>query len=87
VLHADYLWHPSVLTSSPELEIPWHVGIGGFAVSTPIGGGIGVRVPLGVDFDLHNVPLQFFADVALVVGVLPGTVIGVSPCVGGRYYF
>src|SRR5688572_13561434 len=28
--HVTYLWHPSVLASGSGVEVPWHVGVGGF---------------------------------------------------------
>ncbi len=92
--HATYLWHPSVLASGSVAEMPWHVGVGGFAESDRFGGrndgyddGIGVRVPIGLDVNLEGAPIQFFGDIALRVGILPGTYIDFDLGLGARYYF
>lgn len=68
-LYVDYLWHPTVLTSTPSFELPFYVGVGGrvwfFDYDCP--GGVchdaeafGVRVPVGIAFDFNNVPLDIF---------------------------
>jgi hypothetical protein len=89
--HATYLWHPSILASGSGVEIPWHVGVGGYVASNRWDRGIddtiGVRVPLGVDLNLESVPLQFFGDVALRVGLAPSTYVYFDVGVGGRFYF
>lgn len=89
-LHASYLWHPSVLSKSADVEFPWHVGVGGFVAtnqwSNTTGNAIGVRVPIGIDADLEKVPVQFFADVALHVVILPATGVDFDVGIGVRFY-
>lgn len=89
--HATYLWHPSVLASGSGVEVPWHVGVGGYL---KVGDWerdrderLGVRVPIGIDVDLTAIPLQFFADLALHVDIVPGTDLDFGAGVGARYYF
>lgn len=64
-LYFDYLWHPVSLANPPEFQLPFYVGIGGRIWSFDHNGyndvfAVGVRVPLGIAFDLNNVPLDFF---------------------------
>jgi hypothetical protein len=91
-LHATYLIHPSVLAKPQGFEMPWHVGIGGFVSSdefrnTGDRDRIGVRAPIGLDFNLDDYPLQFFGDIALRLEILPGTDVDFDVGIGGRYYF
>ena len=93
-LHATYLWHPSILAQGSGVEVPWHVGVGGFIV-TDTGNdntndddyALGVRVPIGVDVNLSAAPVQFFGDVGLHVEILPSTDIDLDLGIGARYYF
>ncbi|MCO4746725.1 MAG: hypothetical protein KC912_18160 [Proteobacteria bacterium] len=89
-VHGVYLWHPSVLHSDPDFDLGWHVGVGGFVADrhNRDGASIGARVPAGLDFTLSKVPLQFFADVAADVELVPDVVelyLGLG--LGGRYFF
>lgn len=94
--HGVYLWHPSVLVSESDFEIPWHVGIGPVFWSGYWGpfdgphggeGAVGVRVPVGLDLDLRTAPVQIFLDVALNFYVIPATFADVGGAIGARYYF
>jgi hypothetical protein len=90
--HATYLWHPSVLASGSGAEVPWHVGVGGFAASDRWDNRgeddvLGVRVPIGIDVNLESVPLQFFGDLGLRLALLPGTDVDFDVGVGARFYF
>lgn len=77
-LHADYLWHPVVLASPPEFELPLYVGIGGRFFSYDwahgdhyhTGAAVGVRAPIGISFDLNRTPLDIFVELALVGDLL-----------------
>jgi hypothetical protein len=88
--HATYLWHPSVIAKGPDVELPWHVGIGAFVATDQSnndgGEAFGVRVPIGLDADLEKIPLQFFGDIALHVTVLPATDVDFDIGLGARFY-
>ena len=72
--YADYLWHPFVLTSTQPFELPFYIGVGGRFWSFDYGcdrfgnrcnnsgSAFGVRVPIGLDFDFNNVPLDIFVQ-------------------------
>jgi hypothetical protein len=68
-LYLDYLWHPKQLVATPDFKMPFYIGVGGRIWFFDYGPGpdrgveaFGVRVPIGIDFDLNNVPLDFFAE-------------------------
>lgn len=69
-VYLDYLWHPVQLASTADFKLPFYVGVGGrlwfFNYRCPGGCDgatlFGVRVPLGIDFDLNKVPLDIFAE-------------------------
>lgn len=68
--HADHLWHPVSLASTPAFELPLYVGVGARVLDFDGGGdAIGVRVPLGIAFDFNNVPLDVFIELAVVLDV------------------
>ena len=70
-LYADYLWHPFELTSVDALKLPFYIGVGGRAWFFDANCGpndcgaeiFGVRVPVGIDFDLNDVPLDIFVQI------------------------
>ncbi len=70
-IYVDYLWHPTVLTSQEAFELPFYIGVGGRAWSFDYNCGgrtctgaeaFGIRVPIGISFDLNNVPLDIFVQ-------------------------
>lgn len=95
-LHIDFLWHPVVLATNDAFWLPLYIGIGGriwdhdrnndFAEDTHIG----VRVPLGISFDLQRTPLDIFLELAYVADLIIDDGHGFSDinfAVGVRYYF
>ena len=73
-IYGDYLWHPIVLAKPEPFELPLYVGLGvrywqfGYACD-PNGNrcvdasAFGIRIPIGLDFDFNNVPLDVFLQV------------------------
>ena len=62
------------LSSGPTARIPMYVGIGGYIFDVDRGFDddldIGVRVPLGVNFDFVRSPIQLFVEAALGIDVV-----------------
>lgn len=91
--HATYLIHPSVLHSENGVDIRWNVGVGGmlisgrsrFAYQSTMG--IGARAPIGLDFDLWDIPLQIFCSLSAEILIVPSTNVGLGLGLGVRYYF
>ncbi len=97
-LHLDYLFHPVSLVSVPEFELPLYVGIGGRLFSFDYGPNdndafaLGVRAPIGIAFDLTNVPLDIFLELALVLDFFNDYYddrvgVDLNGAFGVRYYF
>ncbi len=94
--HVTYHEHFTELTSGNGVSIPWRLGIGGwinagsnwvFPQYRDEGLIVGVRVPVGLDFDLEDVPVQFYAEIAFDLSIVPGISAGLDGSVGVRYYF
>lgn len=92
--HGTYSWHFPELTSGGGVAIPWRAGVGGWIASGYWGWGryrsdaiLGVRVPIGLDFDLETAPVQFFVEAALAMSIFPGIAAGLDAGIGARYYF
>lgn len=99
-VHADYLFHIE-LTKTEHFDLPLYIGVGPkltvwFSDHHPAywGGkkkdghlGIGVRVPIGIAFNLNKVPLDVFLEVVPGVGFFPGVGAYLDGAVGVRYYF
>ncbi len=86
-----WLYAPPAFYSQNGVDVRAHVGIGAFLVGDtfrrvdPLY--LGPRVPVGVDFDLWDAPVQVFADFALAATVVPRFDLGFDLAIGGRYYF
>lgn len=92
--HATYELHFEELTAGSGVAIPWRIGIGGWLASGDYwvyGPGrdliLGARVPIGLDFDLEEAPVQFYVEVAFSMSVFPGIGAGLDAGLGVRYYF
>ena len=72
-VHADYLWHPVVLTRDPAVTMPLHSGLGARSIDPDRGRDadddfhIGIRGPVGLSFDFTEIPLDVFVEIALIV--------------------
>lgn len=96
-LYMDYLWHPFSLTSQPAFELPFYVGIGGRFWSWDRynnNNGVnafGIRVPIGISFDLNNVPLDIFVEVTPTLDFYQNYIrrayIDIDASFGVRFYF
>ena len=64
------------------------VGIGGVVgVTDKERGFFGVRVPVGLSFELRPAPVEIFLELAIGIGVLPSTRAIIDGGIGARYYF
>jgi hypothetical protein len=81
-IHADYLWHPVMLTRASGFNLPLHFGIGARLLSHDRGRDfrdddddhlhIGARVPVGITFDFTTVPLDAFIEAAFILDFMSG---------------
>jgi len=90
----SYDFHIAELTSNSDVTIPFRVGIGGFLATNSYGWGrynddvfLGARVPVGLDFDLGQAPVQFYIEAAINLALFPGIYSSLDAGLGVRYYF
>jgi hypothetical protein len=100
-LYADYLWHPALLASIEPFKLPFYVGVGlrtwffDYGCGGPNNCGadvFGIRVPVGIDFDFNNVPLDAFIQIVPTFDFFRGYAphdfyIDFDFSVGIRYWF
>ena len=100
-LHGDYKFH-FMLTKASHFDLPLYIGVGAkltvwftdhdhtyWGDNDAHGGylGFGIRVPIGVSFNLNKLPLDVFLEIVPGVGLFPGIGAFVDGAVGVRYYF
>jgi hypothetical protein len=98
-LYGDYLWHPKLLVQTPDFKLPIYFGIGGrlwFFDYANNGNAsataFGVRVPIGITFDMNNIPLDFFGEFVPTLDFFHNYTnhdiyVDVDFSVGARYWF
>jgi hypothetical protein len=99
-VHADYLWHPLVLTRDPSFTLPLHVGVGVRLLDHDRGRAgdddlhVALRAPVGITFDFTQIPLDVFIEVALLLDFHgdegkdnDNINLDLNAGVGVRYYF
>ncbi len=93
-LHADFLWHPVMLTQTDAFFLPLYLGIGARFLNhdrkDENDEHLGVRAPLGFLFDFRRVPLDVFFELALIVDFVRhggSDVVDLNAAIGIRYYF
>lgn len=105
-LYADFLFHPTVLAHADAFELPFYIG-GGIrywdfdfcdpqGICTYRGSAVGIRIPIGIDFDFNRAPIDIFLQIVPVIDFLHGdyydryrdrTHLAVDPSVGVRFWF
>lgn len=98
-LYVAYLNHPLRLATLGFAEIPVYVGVGPQFWTADLDDDVdlddnfdddaafGLRVPVGIDVNLRDLPLQFSGGVAALLPVVPEVELGVDISVAARYYF
>lgn len=99
-VHADYLWHPWMVTSDPSFNLPLHIGVGARVLDHDRGREaadnfhVGIRGPVGITFDFTEIPLDVFLELALVLDFHSdegedgdNLSLDLNAGVGVRYYF
>jgi len=82
-LHADMLFHNFGLINE---TLPVYYGIGA-RVKLADDPNIGVRVPLGIAYQLSGAPLDIFLELVPILDLAPDTSFGFNGALGVRYFF
>lgn len=90
-VHADYLWHNYELFQNMEGSVDqglvgFYYGIGA-RVFLSDDAGMGVRVPVGVNYMFANDPFEIFLEVVPTLELVPSTSGDFGGGIGIRYYF
>ena len=87
-LYGDFLYHKFDLIHVDRGELPLYFGVGA-RVAIPDHGSTlaGVRIPVGLAYEIPEMPLEVFAEVAPVVDFAPSTELRWNGGVGIRYFF
>jgi hypothetical protein len=101
-VHADYLWHPSVLVDVAPATFSWYVGGGawvsfhraherGFRYDYYYVDGVpfavGARIPIGVDMAMNALPFEVYLEGAPTIAVFPRIGFGLGVALGARFWF
>ncbi|MFW6329349.1 MAG: hypothetical protein ACOC28_04565 [Alkalispirochaetaceae bacterium] len=84
-LHTNVLYHYALRTTPSDNAITPYLG-GGVSIRFEDELNIAVRVPLGVSWLLNVLPLEFFAELAPGVGLIPETDFEFGGGLGARFY-
>lgn len=94
--HVDYLRHIRSLFQIDGRGVDMHFGAGirmkmrednAAKKAKDTDTKIGLRAPLGLDYMFGEVPIELFAEAALVLDFAPETELDFNGGVGGRWYF
>jgi len=100
-LHGDYKLH-FMLTRNSAFDLPLYIGVGAkltvwfdnhdhayWGDNDVHSGylGFGIRVPIGIAFNLGGLPLDIFFEIVPGLGLFPGIGAFVDGAIGVRWYF
>ena len=87
-LQGDYVWHMWDLIDVDRGALPVTVGVGGRVVFRDVGDDLlGIRVPLGLAYELDTAPIDFFGQIVPILDLAPSTEFDFDAAVGARFYF
>lgn len=86
LLQADYVWHNFDLDVVESGRPSFYYGIGGRIIfsNDPL---VGVRVPVGLDFEFKNAPVDIFAELVPILDFVPSTNFNFAGGLGVRFWF
>ena len=82
-IHLDIVTHNFSLINS---IFPIYYGIGG-RVLVNDDPKLGIRVPIGIGYNLNSMPVDLFFEIVPTLDLLPSTGFGLSGAIGARYFF
>jgi hypothetical protein len=92
LFQGNYLVNVLEFSRNSTFSLPLYIGIGGtmFVFNDNNGNqfiGLNGRVPIGLNLDLNNAPIDFFAEIAPQFAFVPGLAVGVDGAAGIRFFF
>jgi hypothetical protein len=85
--HLEFLYtpFPSFLRGN-SVDLSAYLGIGGWTIAAG-DTVLGARAPFGLSLDFTNAPIQIFAELSVLIALVPDTGADVRGAAGFRYYF
>jgi hypothetical protein len=83
-IHADFLLHNFSVFSKVA---PLYYGIGGRIKFREDDTRIGIRVPVGVAYDIPSTQIDLFLEIVPLLNLNPSTSFTMNGAIGGRFYF
>lgn len=86
LLQADYVWHSFDLIRVSSGRLPLYYGIGGRVIlaDDPL---LGIRIPLGLNYQFSSAPVDIFAEIAPILDLIPSTDFDLGGGLGVRFWF
>ncbi len=92
-LSSDYLYHFFGILDTKGIPIPLYCGGGlrfGYGEKISENGKdykLGLRLPVGIEFIISNIPIDIFVEIAPIFDVIPKTDFDLNGGLGARYFF
>lgn len=86
LLQADYVWHSFDLIRVSSGRLPLYYGIGGRVIfaDDPL---VGIRIPLGLNYQFASAPIDIFAEIVPILDLIPSTDFDLGGGLGVRFWF
>lgn len=86
LLQADYVWHSFDLIRVSSGRLPLYYGIGGRVIlaDDPL---LGIRIPLGLNYQFASAPIDIFAEIVPILDLVPSTDFDLGGGIGVRFWF
>ncbi|MBK9097404.1 MAG: hypothetical protein IPM14_04615 [bacterium] len=86
LLQADYVWHSFDLIRVSSGRLPLYYGIGGRVIlaDDPL---LGIRIPLGLNYQFDSAPIDIFAEIVPILDLVPSTDFDLGGGIGVRFWF
>jgi len=85
-LHGDFLVHHFNWIKVSEGKLPVYYGIGG-RLKLEVERLLGVRFPLGLNYQFAKAPLDIFIEIVPILELIPATDFNMNGAIGIRFFF
>lgn len=85
-IHGDLLVHNFKLIKVSEGKLPVYYGIGG-RIKLEHESKIGIRIPIGLNYQFQNAPLDLFLEIVPILELIPATDFNMNGAIGIRFFF
>jgi hypothetical protein len=86
LLQVDHIWQNFDLIQVPSGRLPLYYGIGGRVIfsNDPL---VGIRIPIGLDYQFEREPLDIFIEIVPILDIIPATKFNMGGGLGVRFWF